>query len=167
MTRARGARSARAPLTCLLTIFATSFLHFSTWLAGMPGGGGGSCIGILPLLHGDAAATAQRRRSRMGVAMVPEKSLLAGTAESSPWGAFNVIPRPSRHPSCAVRPEDLTKKCRFSERIRPWISGRPGLFCTLPDGVVFFRKCSVGVNSPDRKHLTKKRTKKSRVPWRF
>ena len=109
MTQARGARSARAPLTCLLTIFATSFLHFSTWLAGMPGGGGGSCIGILPLLHGDAAATAQRRRSRMGVAMVPEKSLLAGTAESSPWGAFRVIavsavPRPS---SCERRIDQM------------------------------------------------------------
>ena len=97
MTRARGAR---APLTCLLTIFATSFRHFSTWLAGMPGGGGGSCIGILPLLHGDAAATAQRRRSRMGVAMVPN-SLLAGATESSPWGAFSVIAVSSGAPSLA------------------------------------------------------------------
>jgi hypothetical protein len=136
MIRARGARSARAPLTCLLTIFATSFRHFSTWLAGMPGGGGGSCIGILPLLHGDAAATAQRRRSRMGVAMVPENSLLAGTAESSPWGAFNVIPRPFRYPWCAVRPRRFDQKMPFLRANlfgRGYPAGR--LFCTLPDGI--------------------------------
>ena len=94
---ARGAFSRASIRTCLLTIFATSLRHFSTWLAGMPGGGGGSCIGILPLLHGDAAATALSRRSRMGVEIVPVKSLLAGVAASSASGA--VIAAASRRES--------------------------------------------------------------------
>ena len=53
----------------------------------------------------------------MGVAMVPEKSLLAGTAESSPWGAFRVIavsavPRPS---SCERRIDQKNAVSRVSK----------------------------------------------------
>jgi hypothetical protein len=60
---------------------ATSFRHFSTWLAGIPGGGGGSCSGIFPLLHGESAATASNL-SLMGIAMPPVDSLLEWTDPS-------------------------------------------------------------------------------------
>lgn len=57
----------------------------------------------------------------MGVAMVPEKSLLAGTAESSPWGAFRVIavsavPRPS---SCERRIDQKNAVSRVSNTKGP------------------------------------------------